>query len=533
MTDSIGRRAMRWAESPQRREQIVLFSERLDDALPPNHVVRLVDEILSQLSWSRWESRYHGRLGQPPIHPRVLASVLLYGMLMRIRSSRALEEALVMRMDFRWLVEGRSLDHTTISEFRRKYPAELKGLFVQICQVAREMGLLSLQRLAFDGTRVRANNRKSGTRTPEHLRRRQAEFEAKFAEFAAQAEAEDTRDEEAFGLQSPQALPDGLADAQRRRQRLANALAALDRLDAAGEAPPKRLPITDPESRVMPNKEGGFAPNSTPTATVDVESGLIVEATVLGVVNEAPDLIQTVEAVQQQFGLAELPKEVLADGLMATGANLAAVEARGITLYSPCPLPDPAKNPALRDLPTQPVPPEQWKQLPMKKTKGGTQLDKSAFVYDADRDCYWCPLGKPLPHATTTHEARGSRQRIRRRYQASPQDCAGCPLRERCLQGKAEARLINLEQYEAHRERHAQRMSTPEAQKVYALRRHVGERPFAVIKHVFGLRRFFLRGLEGVQTEWQWAVSAFNLHRLMALVSQSRAGPAAALSYSP
>src|SRR5215212_6381523 len=189
-----------WARAPQQRDQMVLFAERLDEAVPPEHAVRLLDEILSRLDWTKWEAAYHPRLGQPAIHPRVLSGVLLYGLMTRIRSSRALEEALVVRLDYRWLVEGRTIDHTTLSEFRRKHPAALKDLFVQICQIARKLGLLSLSRLAFDGTRVRANNRKSGTRTPEELREEQAECEAKFAEYAAQAEVEDSRDEEAFGL---------------------------------------------------------------------------------------------------------------------------------------------------------------------------------------------------------------------------------------------------------------------------------------------------------------------------------------------
>lgn len=527
-----------WAEAPQQREQLVLFVEKLDEVLPQNHSVRLLDTILASLDWSNWEAAYHGRLGQPPIHPRVLAGVLLYGLLTRLRSSRALEEAVQVRLDFRWLVEGRSLDHTTISEFRRRHADELKDLFVQVCQVARELGLVTLQRLGFDGTRVRSNNRRSGTRTPAELRAEKAELEAKYREFTAQAEAEDARDEEVFGLQAPQELPPALADTQRRRAEVQAALAQvqaaveeLERAENAGEKLPQRLPITDPQSRIMPNKEGGFAPNYTPTATVDIDSGLIVAADVLGVINEDPFLPAAVDQVQQQFGLAAPPPDMLADGLMCTGANLAALEDRGVTMYSPCEIPDPQTNPALRADPTQPVPAADWERLPLHKTRvqgqPREQLDKAAFVYDAQRDCYWCPLGQPLKYLHTTSERNGTGQRIRDRYQAPPEACAACPLRARCLQGKAKARQVNREQYEAHRERHAQRMATAAAQQTYGLRRHAGERPFAVIKHQFGLRRFLLRGLERVRMEWCWAATAFNLLRLMSLL-RSRAGPAAA-----
>jgi transposase len=522
----------RWAEAPEQRLQIVLFAERLDDAVPAEHSVRLLDEILGQLDWSAWEEKYHARLGQPAIHPRVLSGILLYGLMTRIRSSRALEEALLVRLDFRWLAEGRTVDHTTLSEFRRKHSPELKNLFVQVILVARRLGLVSFERLGYDATRVRANNRRSGTRTPEELRQERDELGAKFDDWTRQAEAEDARDEELFESRGAHELPAELRDGQRRREQIDALLEDLAEARQGGRAVPKRVPVTDLEARVMPNKDGGHAPNYTPLATVDIASGLIVGSDVLNVINEDGHLVPTVEEVQRQFALPS-PPEVLTDGLNGTGANLAACEERGISLISPCPAPDPA-NPALRADPSQPVPEADWDRLPVHRVKGQTQtqLDKSAFVYDAQRNCYWCPLGQPLNFVGTTSEASGSGRRIRSRYKANEQTCAACPLRARCLQGKASARQVNHEQYEAHRQRHAQKMATPEAQATYALRRHPGERPFAMIKQHFGVRRFLLRGLRQVQDEWRWAATAFNLHRLMSLL-RSRAGPPASLLFLP
>ena len=106
-----------WAKAPQVRGQRVLFATRLDEVIGAEHPVRVLDEILSRIDWSPWEAGYDLTRGQPPIHPRVLASVILYGLLTRIRSSRVLEEALGVRLDFRWLAEGRTIDHTTLSEF--------------------------------------------------------------------------------------------------------------------------------------------------------------------------------------------------------------------------------------------------------------------------------------------------------------------------------------------------------------------------------------------------------------------------------
>lgn len=161
-------------------------------------------------------------------------------------------------------------------------------------------------------------------------------------------------------------------------------------------------------------------------------------------------------------------------------------------------------------------------RLPTKKTgqKGEKkeQLDKQAFVYDQENDCYWCPEGKSLPYKNTTSETRNGRCRERRRYRASAGDCAACPLRELCVQGKTKRRTISREQHESHRETHAAKMATEEAREKYGRRRHPGERPFAVIKHQFGARRFLLRGLAQVKQEWLWLASAFNLHRLFGLI---------------
>ena len=81
-----------WAKAPESRSQMVLFATKLDEVIAADHPVRLFDGILARLDWSLWEVGYDLKRGQPPIHPRVLASVLLWGLMTRIRSSRALDK---------------------------------------------------------------------------------------------------------------------------------------------------------------------------------------------------------------------------------------------------------------------------------------------------------------------------------------------------------------------------------------------------------------------------------------------------------
>jgi len=519
-----------FASPPLGRDQLVLFPDKLDDIIGTDHPVRLLDDILERLDWKAWEDAYVLMRGQPPIHPRVMVSAILYGILKRIRTSRALEEAIEIRSDFRWLVQGRSIDHTTISKFRTTNSAQIKELFVQIALVAQSLGYLPLATLGFDGTRMRSNNRKSGSRTPEELRVAKQELAAKYEELEAKTAQADKQDDVRLADDSGLRLNKELADVARRRKKVDAALAEIERLQNADQKIPARIPITDPQSRITPNKEGGFAPNYTPLATVDVDSGLIVASSVISNTDEDKHMIAAVKEVMESFSLEKPPKEMLADGMICTGENLAECESMGIDFYSPIKLDDEQDNPARRQDLTHSVAPADIERLPTTTTKHRdgtttTQFNKNAFIYDVEHDCYWCPSGKQLSFEGTTSETENGRRRIRFRYLAKAEDCASCPLQAKCMKSSTKRRMVNHEQHESRRIEHAKKMSQPESKKTYGRRRHPGERPFATIKSQFGARAFLTRRLSRVTSEWHWLTSAFNLHRLMSLISGNTGPP--------
>jgi hypothetical protein len=82
-------------------------------------------------------------------------------------------------------------------------------------------------------------------------------------------------------------------------------------------------------------------------------------------------------------------------------------------------------------------------------------------------------------------------------------------------QPNRQGREVMPDEHEGARRRQRARMKTSAAQAAYAKRQHLGELPFAVIKTMFGMRRFLLRGQAGVSQEWRWASTGFNLSRLM------------------
>ncbi len=456
-----------------------------------------------------------------------MCSVILYGLLMRIRASRHLEEALKVRIDFRWLAEGRSIDYSTFCLFRRNHQQRLQHLFVQLGLLAREAGILKLSELAFDGTKIRANNRRSGSLDTKKVAAFKEELLQKFKSSEAEAEkldaAVEDRDDDDDSTPNAKSIQSRLREAQR-------VLAEIERIEAADEQVPGRLPSTDVDCRVTNNKDGGFAPNYTPGAMVDTSSGLVVAAPIIADTNEKVMLVSALDEIEQDYH--EVPDRLLADGLFSQGTNLEEMEARQIDFYSP--VSSQGDNPAVRDDPTQPVPMDQVDQLPQKKTNGQTQFSKEAFVYDEEQDVYYCPAGKELLYqSTTVTQAANGAEVETRRYLSSPQDCAACAFFKRCITAKkSKRRQVQRDQREELRDQLRQRMSTPEGQSTYARRSAPGERPFAFTKHFIGARQFLMRGMAKVQQEWLWLVMAYNLKLLLPLLG-ARAGPQTAMAACP
>jgi len=515
-----------WAPAPMCRDQATLFAPTLEAVIAEDDPVRMLDEIMSGIDWSEWEAEYDGARGQPPIHPRYLAACWLYGLCRGIRSSRKLEEACTYRFDFIWLLSGRRPDHTTLAKFRTRFAKPLKTLFRQVCRIAMSIGLIRLGEVAFDGTRVKANNSRYKTRTARTLEEKLQNLDALYEEMLREV---DTVERQQSLDGSPTQLPAELANLDRRREILRKALAQAQAADAAKkrkginpEKNPAQMPITDPDSRVMPNKEGGYAPNYTPTAITDGQAGFIVDADVLQKVNESSALLAGLERVEETCGAK--PEKLLSDGGNNSGQLLEALEQRGVKAFVPVDSNQPAAdNPAHRPDPSQAVAEADWAKLPR---SGRRQLDKSCFVYNADEDQYYCPLGHAMPFEKTKPDERNGEPVTLRIYRCA--SCGGCPLASACLNATAQhGRTITRDAYEEVRQRTAARMATDEGRRLYNRRGWIAETPFALLKRVMGLRQFLLRGLSKVKTEWDWAATAFNMGKLLRALTRLRANVSA------
>jgi len=569
-----------WAPAPLNPDQPEMLCPSLRRRLAPEHPVHLFDEVMDRYDWGPWEREYVLVEGQPPIHPRFVAGPLVYGLSVGVRSTRALEGACMVRLDFVLLARGHEPDHSTFGNFRTRFKGPLQDLFRFIGTMAIGMGMARLNQIGLDGTRVRANSSRGRTATAHTLEERLAAVDAQVAELLARAEEEDREEDTLFGKEvSPHRLTRELANVQRRQEALAQALANARAQEAkrrakeassrnghqaaagkaaasvpareSGDSPPN--PAQQDEGAAAPPPA---APGQPPAPAGEAPSGEGVKAKAPKVPVADPDsMIQPnkeggfapnytpMAAVDTQGGFildadvladsdegqatvptldrieaahGQRPDEFLADSKHGTGPALAALDKRGITPFIPLE--------QRRDTPDNPahrpdptVPVAAADWPRLPRNPATCKLDRAAFVHDAAGDCYWCPQGHRLTFARHQKQRDGTLARV---YIGAA--CGGCPLAGECLAGKARQRSVTRDPYEPLREAMDARLRTPQGQATYERRRWACETPFAFIKAVMGVRQFLLRGLKKVRTEWKWVCSAYNLRKLVWGIARRR-----------
>jgi transposase len=518
------------------REQAVLWSHRLDDAIPADHPVRLFDELLHSEafadSFREWEQAYDRLAGQPPYHPRDLAGLYLYGMMNRLRSSRQLESACHNRLDVIWLLSGQTPDHSTIAAFVTRHGKPLRKLFRNVLAVGLKAGLIKLDHVATDGTKIEADAGKGSVRSEEKIRSWLGHLDEKIAALQAEWEKNEHQEAALFGEQAPWA-PRGndtpekrLAKMQQQQARLKEALAEMARRqeEAAGEIQ-AIASTTDPTSRSMKDKEGRVKPNYNAQMTVETSVGMIVAEAVNDAAEDSGQLTPMLEQVEANCG--EKPAAASADSQYNTGPELAKLEEKGIAAYLPDtgtnsesgPKDDTQEAALSAARAGETLSEAQWSALP-RDSKG--LIDKSAFAYDRASDTYRCPAGQSLPVLRTSQDAKKKGGVVvRTQYgfathaSGSPPPCASCAHAAACCRDPAKGRTLNRDQYEDHRERLRTRMNSDAGRALYKRRKETVEPRFGQIKHGLGVRRFLRRGLEKVRIEWSLVCTAVNIGILL------------------
>src|ERR1700720_1261474 len=178
----------------QRRTASLFYYFRLEDQIPEDHLLRLIDRYVD-LSFVRDRLKnLYSWTGRPSIDPEVLLRLLLVGYLYGISSERRLLEEGRMHLAYRWFTwlgfEQEIPDHSTFSKNRHgrfRQSGVFREVFEEIVRRCIVVGLVEGQNLAVDGTIVGANASRQ-SRVPREQLKEVARLSRTVREYLAELE---------------------------------------------------------------------------------------------------------------------------------------------------------------------------------------------------------------------------------------------------------------------------------------------------------------------------------------------------------
>ena len=144
---------------PYNNKQTMMILD-IEMFVPENHVARLVDEMVESIPDEILYSHYVGG-GRAPFHPKMLLKVILFAYTQKTYSSREIEKMLRENLPMMWLAGMQTPDHRTINDFRGvRMPKMMESVFEQFLIQLVEQGLVDLNHIFVDGTKIEANANK-------------------------------------------------------------------------------------------------------------------------------------------------------------------------------------------------------------------------------------------------------------------------------------------------------------------------------------------------------------------------------------
>jgi transposase len=201
------------------REQELLLPPSLRDWLPENHLAWFVLDAVEAMDLRAFFAGYReDGWGRAAHDPAMMVALLLYAYATGDRSSRRIERRCHDDVAVRVITANQAPDHTTIARFRQRHERPLGELFGDVLELCAEAGLVQIDVIAIDGTKVHANASVQSNRDYEQIAR----------EILAEAAETDRLEDEQFGDRRGDELPPELSTAQGRRGWLREAKRRLD-----------------------------------------------------------------------------------------------------------------------------------------------------------------------------------------------------------------------------------------------------------------------------------------------------------------
>ena len=438
------------------------------EMLPEDDLVFFLLDLVPQLDLSAMYSYYERETrGAPPFDVAMMTTLLIYSYCVGVFSSRKIAAACERNVGFLAIVGKDRPDFRTISDFRKIHLQPLADLFLEVLQIAGQLGMVKLGNLALDGSKFRANASRHKAMSYGYMKKETERLRAEIEALLKQAEETDAEQDAALGSRRGDELPEELARRQERLQAIEEAMQRLEkeakekaeakhrhRAQAEGERAARgekrrgreakpisdtpeekaQTSFTDPDAKVMKTNNKGFDYCFNGQVVVDEEQQIIVGA----------DLTPAGNDQQQAVPLADQMR----DNLKAAGIE----------------------RPQQGDGTETPIP---------------LSADTGYF---SENNVRGLERGGFDPYIATGRQKHNQPSSPEREGPPGPDATA--------------------------KERMTHKVRTKSGRERYAKRKHIVEPVFGQMKHARGFRQFLLRGLDNVRAEWKLLCLTHNLLKI-------------------
>jgi transposase len=507
---------------PYEQHQVRLLPINLDEMIPANHMVRVVDKAIDRMDLKPLFDRYPGG-GTSAYNPTMMLKVVMYAYADKIYSCRKISKATRENINFLWLTGDVQLDFMTINRFRGE---RLKGIideiFTEVIDLLLREGYIKFEDYFLDGTKIEANAGLYSWVWGKNTKRYKEGLRKKISEHLAAIELIEQEENEAYGDNDLPEMGNGKAiDSQAIRNAAARIDERLSRepdnkaLKKARKAIEKDyLPRmekyekqeeilaerrsyskTDKDATFMRMKEdhmknGQLKPGYN--VQIGTENQFVTGFSVHQRPGDTGCMKEHLEHVKKLNG--RLPETVTADAGYGSEENYEYMEAKKLEHYVKYNTYHKEKS-------------RKWREDP-------TRVQN--WYYDANNDEFICGMCRRFifMQERSQKSDNGYVSKIRV-YEC--ENCDSCPHRDRCVKSDrpgADRRIYVNRRLDELRQKAKENLDSETGQKKRSQRPIEVESVFGDIKGNYGVRRFLLRGLEKVKTEWGLYAIGHNMRKL-------------------
>ena len=493
------------------RKQNLLLPPSLDELVPENHMVRVVDAVIDRLDISDILSTYRGG-GNSAFNPKMMLKVLVFAYLSNVYSSRRIEELLKRDIYFMWLAGMKRPDFRTINYYRGKRLKEgFDAVFTQVVRLLQEEGFVSLKVQYIDGTKIESVANKYTFVWRGSVEKYDARLKAKTEALLRQIEQnhaienqenpvseELTVDEVAKRVEriKEKVDADKLCKEERKalKQIETDAVPRMSRYKEQLETMGSRNSYskTDPDATFMRMKEdamlnGQLKPGYN--VQISTENQFITNFGIYQRPTDTLTLISYLESFKTRYGMQS--EEIVADSGYGSEENYEYMFSNGMTPYV------------------------KYNMFHVEQRRGyrNNPFRVSNLFYNPDDDFYVCPMGQKMKfiRQEERYTASGYQQTVSV-YRASR--CKGCPLRGQCHKSKHDRQIEVNHTLDDYKARARELLTSEQGLKHRSNRPIEPEAVFGQIKECGRFRRLRLKGLTGAKIDFGLKALAHNLRKL-------------------